>query len=92
MTRKCVQKVSKFYECWSKRNSIFQTINIVVINFFFVHFYFKEEMDENETELGEDDFDDEEHEDSDELPEGGTKYFYNNKTFRLRKQDFLNTK
>ena len=49
-------------------------------------------MDENETELGEDDFDDEEHEDSDELPEGGTKYFYNNKTFRLRKQDFLNTK
>ena len=52
---------------------------MVVINFFFLHCYFKEEMDENETELGEEDCDDEEHEDSDEMPEEGTKYFYNNR-------------
>ena len=36
-------------------------------------------MDKNETELGEED--DEEHEDSDEMPEEGTKYFYNNRVF-----------
>ena len=58
---------------------IYQTINMVVINFFFLHCYFKEEMDENETELGEEDCDDEEHEDSDEMTEEGTKYFYNNR-------------
>ena len=58
---------------------IYQTINMVVINFFFLHCYFKEEMDENETELGEEDCDDEEHEDSDEMTEKGTKYFYNNR-------------
>ena len=46
---------------------------------FYVHCYFKDEMDENETELGEEDFDDEEHEDSDEMPEEGTKHFYNNR-------------
>ena len=48
-------------------------------------------MDENETEFGEEDCDDEEHEDSVEMPEVPS-IFITTETFRLRKQDFLNTK
>ena len=45
-------------------------------------------MDENETEMGEEDCDAEEHEDSDEMPEGGTKYFYNNRNLYITKTRF----